>query len=537
MNRKSSHPSPRLAVAFYGIVLLCVLILMSMPVLPTTDGPIHRYYVGVLHDVLSHNGSVYDQTYAIRHPFPPYAMQYFVELGLAPMVGLRMAEKIFAAMTLLITAYGFRSAARGLGKNGDAIALGVSCLLLPWSLWMGFFNYTMAVGLSLIALSLWLHARAGRKKLWPLFAILCLLIVVTHPVPLLVLVSVLLLDLGMTLFKDRGSKLPWDAVGAFAFVAIVSLYPLFIGAGTHGGTLFQDYGFHLKRIVRQLLLFGLSPYAVRSRAVLPNLYRVTLYAVLAIAVYFGWTAWKQSLRTSSLEFTNLLLPAGVLLGFAILVMPDGVSGSFFFATRMMPLVWIALLLSASNVDFPSERMRRAWLAATGSMFAVIVLAAVTLIFPVSTQIAALETETLPAAGAGLVLDPSQDHETKVRGPLEFVPYHWAGAIPFTSSHQLLLDSPWLEQAILPLTFRSGSPLLNAQISQQEASKVALHDGTVRWLQPESLQGVLRNTSVIFYRTPFPEDRLSDQIGNANASRFSCKPRSWYLRCLRNSTQK
>lgn len=167
MTRDSSQRSPRLVAAFHGMVLLCLLVLLSMPVLPTTDGPIHRYYVGVLHDVLSHNGSVYDQSYAIRHPFPPYAMQYFALLGLARIWDINTAEKIFAAVTVLITAYGFRSAARALGRNGDVIALGVSCLLLPWSLWMGFFNYTMAVGLSLVALSLWLHARAGRKKLWP----------------------------------------------------------------------------------------------------------------------------------------------------------------------------------------------------------------------------------------------------------------------------------------------------------------------------------------------------------------------------------
>ncbi len=508
-----------------------------MPVLPTTDGPIHRYYVGVLHDVLSHNGSVYDQAYAIRHPFPPYAMQYFVELGLAPVFGLVLAEKLFAVFTVLITAYGFRSAARALGKNGDTIALGVSCLLLPWSLWMGFFNYTMAVGLSLVALSLWLHACSGKKWLWPLFAVVYLVIAVTHPVPLLVLAFLLLLDLVTILFKERRSKLSWDAVGAFVFVGIVSLYPLFIGGGTHGIASLQDYGFHIRRIVRQLLLFGLSPYAVSSRAVLPNVYRLALYAVLAMSLYFGWTSWTQAVRSSSLKFVNLLLPTGLLLGLAILVMPDGVSGSFYFATRMMVLVWIAILLSASNVDFPSERVRRIWLTATGIMFAGVVLGAVTLIFPVSRQIAAVESDTVPASGAGLAIDPNQDLEKKARGPLEFTPYHWAGAIPFTRSHQLLLNSPWLEQAILPLTFRSGSPLLNAQISQQEAPKLNLHDGTIRWLKPASLQGILRNTSLIFYNTPFKENSLSDQIGSANALEFSCTGRSWYLECIRKSNQR
>lgn len=363
------------------------------------------------------------------------------------------------------------------------------------------------------------------------------LIVATHPVPLLMLVCALLLDVTRGTFAKGRSGFEWDALGMFAFVALLCVYPLIIGGGMHGGAGVQDYGFHLKRIARQLLLFGLSPYAAGSRAVLPNLYRLALYAVAAMAIYLGWIAWKQARRTSSLGFVNLLLPAGLLLGASILVLPDGVSGSFFFATRLISFVWIALLLSACQVEFGSESLRRGWLVATGSMFAVTVLAALVLIRPVAKQIAALGAEAVPVAGAGLVVDPSQDLKMKARGSLQFTPYHWAGAIPLTEAHQLMLNSPWLEQAILPLAFRNGSPLLNAQVTPGDVAGIALHDGTVRWLAPQSLQAVLRNTSVIFLRTPFPGVRLSDQIGMANASQFSCTSKSWYLRCVRSAMKK
>lgn len=501
-----------------------------MPVLPTTDGPVHRYYVGVLHDLIVHAGTVYEHAYAIRYPFPPYATQYMLMLGLTWIWDVSTSEKIFAVITILVTAYGFRSLARKLGRNGDVISLAVSSLLLPWSLWMGFFNYTLAVGLSLVALSVWLGARNGRPLFWFAFVPLCVLVMATHPVPLLMLLAATGLELAYTALRRERSS--WLAVTMLTFEVLIFLYPLAIGGGTHAGASFADYGFHPKRIARQLLFFGLSPYAVSARAFLPNLYRIALYAIGGLAIYLGWRAWKQARRASDLRFVNLLLPAGIVLGVAMLVLPDSVSGSFFFATRLITFVWIALLLSACDVEFPSTKSLYTWMTVAVAMCVITALAASFLIRPVARQLAALDTGNLPVPGSGLVIDPTQDLSTKPRGSLEFSPYHWAGAIPLYRAHQLMLNSPWLEQAIEPVTVRPGSHLLNSVITSQDVQDINMHDGTIRWLSQASMQPLLQDTSFIFLRTPFVQSNLADQIGQANAPQFVCTPHQWYALCIR-----
>lgn len=67
--------------------------ILSLPSFPTHDGPMHLYYIGVLHHLLA-GKSVFSDFYSIRtNPIPPYTLQYVILFLLTSVVGFIAAEK------------------------------------------------------------------------------------------------------------------------------------------------------------------------------------------------------------------------------------------------------------------------------------------------------------------------------------------------------------------------------------------------------------------------------------------------------------
>ncbi len=120
---------------FLGVVCAWVL---SLPVFPTQDGPMHRYYAHALGAVLAHDPRY--AAYAVRRPFPPYATQYLTLLALFHVFSYSLAEKLFTCAEILCFGFGIRFAATAVGPAGAWVSLLVVPLLLPWFLMMGFYN-------------------------------------------------------------------------------------------------------------------------------------------------------------------------------------------------------------------------------------------------------------------------------------------------------------------------------------------------------------------------------------------------------------
>src|ERR1700761_1885586 len=158
---------------------------LSLPLFPTQDGPMHKYYVHVLASLLA--GSHDYTAYVIRHPLPPYATHYAILLGLTRFISFDLAEKILICLIFLCTAYGVRYCARAMGPAGDWLSLCMVPLVLHWSLVMGFLNYSLAAGLFFLAAGLWCRA-TEQLRLWLFFVLACFLLALTHPIPLLLLI-------------------------------------------------------------------------------------------------------------------------------------------------------------------------------------------------------------------------------------------------------------------------------------------------------------------------------------------------------------
>ena len=185
----------------------------------------HRYYAHALGAVLGHQPHF--SVYALRSPFPPYATQYLSLIGLFHLFSFSMAEKVLTVMQIACFACGLRLCATAAGPAGAWVSLLIAPLLLPWYLLMGFFNYSIGLSLALVAIGCWLRMERSRPATAG-FAVCALLLVVTHPVPVLLLLGFEVLDLLRRRFLMPKEAAWWKhhakLVAGFIYTVCLAVY-------------------------------------------------------------------------------------------------------------------------------------------------------------------------------------------------------------------------------------------------------------------------------------------------------------------------
>src|ERR1700679_4163870 len=104
--QESGFDPKLISIFFAGLVSVFCAWALSLPLFPTQDGPMHKYYVHAIASLLS--GSRAYDAYLIRHPLPPYAIHYALLLGLTKLLSFDLAEKVFICLIFVLTAYNFR---------------------------------------------------------------------------------------------------------------------------------------------------------------------------------------------------------------------------------------------------------------------------------------------------------------------------------------------------------------------------------------------------------------------------------------------
>src|ERR1700722_5843666 len=346
-----------ISILFAGLVLIFCAWALSLPLFPTQDGPMHKYYVHAIASLLS--GSHSYASYIIRHPFPPYATHYAVLLGLTTFLSFDLAEKLLICLIFVCTAYGFRYCARSMGPSGDLLSLCVVPLVLHWSLVMGFLNYSLAVGLFFLAAGLWCRA-ADQVRLWLFFALVSFLPAFTHPIPLLLLIIFCALDLLIRLFQRFLLKdYRWQFFG-LAVACLSFLYPLASVDRSRSASNLRGFGLHKDALISSLALFGISPFDTRSKNLFINCYRLGLLALLLgclVLAAEGFAArWqKRQLRPSD---SMLIMTLAILL--AIPILPASMNGSDFFSQRLMIIPWLGAVAAASATERRIARIAAAF---------------------------------------------------------------------------------------------------------------------------------------------------------------------------------
>jgi hypothetical protein len=507
MSRRTS------SILFASLVGIFCLWVLSLPLFPTQDGPMHKYYVHVLASLLS--GSHNYPAYNIRHPFPPYATHYAVLLGLTRFVTFDTAEKLLICLIFVCTAYGVRFCARSFGPAGDWLSLWAVPLVLHWSVGMGFLNYSLGVGLFFLAAGLWC-----RTSWW--FALVTLLLTFTHPVPLLLLIVFCALELGIRLlqkFSLRACR--WQFTALF-IACICFLYPLASVDRSRSASNLRGFGLHKDALVSTLALFGISPFDTRARSLWINGYRLALFAMLVACLAFAAEGFLARWRDRALRPADSLLLLSVAILLAVPILPSSMNGSDFFSTRLLVIPWLGAIAAASATT------RRISLAvpAFAVMLAVLTLVPAEIFMrPVARQLLALEHQTLPSHVEGLaLLDPAMLKATRVEHQLGFSPYLWSGVLPFLHADDIMLNSPFMDQTITPLVPAPGSDLLISHVGSIEQAEHMINGNLDLPSMDPDMRSQLLASSRVVVLVGVPANLRQ------GLPPFHCSNHDWYLIC-------
>jgi hypothetical protein len=128
------------------------------------------------------------------------------------------------------------------------------------------------------------------------------------------------------------------------------------------------------------------------------------------------------------------------------VVPERVSGGYYFAERF-PILWILFLLAGAS----ALRIPRGWGTAAGAI-AVVVTAGVVLqqgvkVSEIGSQIARIQdAPTAAPETVGLIIGPRRG----MPEGLAFNPYLWSGVHYFRRSGAILANAPWMEMPVMML---------------------------------------------------------------------------------------
>ncbi len=530
-----------------GLLLLGGLV-FALPVFPSGDGPVHIYYSKILYLLASHQGGPYRSVYFIRHLVQPYSLHYFWLIGLERITSNAIAEKSFVAAILLVSAFGFRFLARELGgRRAPAVSLWILPLLLSWALGSGFLNFCFAAGMLFFAYGLYLRYNAQpRPGTLVAYIFALFLLVLSHPVPLMLLVLLLACDITQLLFNSSVTRSPiairpllrcaCSAVIAFVFPVLIA------DKSSVAHSLTSDLRPHWAQVqaitegYRLSLFAGVAPPAVLLTVVLVALVPA---AMVLLLVSRQRDALQLTWQPSSMA-RRLCLSACLLL-LATIVFPASMNGSALFADRMIPLLWPLVIVCAAAVPASDRHTVYSAATATGATLLSFALALAYLL-PAARQQSALTEAALPQSARGLFITAplvKRPFRAKLADDL----LTWGGARAFAAHRDVLLNSPWMQLTIVPVGERGGpngaAGLLRDQLpGSLSESPVAL--SKLLKARGPGATIALANADFLLYSDPASGAaqvaRDARQYLPADASAWSCTVQGFYAVCLRKSVR-
>lgn len=524
---------------------------LSMPLLPTEDGPVHLYYAQILGRLIWHTHPATAQFFRIKHLFPPYSLYYYALVLLGRFLPFLLADRIVACVYFVLFVFGFRYFAKAVGDGADTATLFSTVLLLNWPLGMGFVNFDLAVALALWAAGLWLRLlQATRIRRQVIFVVLAAAIMLTHPVPLLVLLAFCGFTLAIQALRSglRGSGF----AAQLMTLALASLTLGYVKLFTRSNPLSQvdqRTGSFSTEIVHRVIRYA-SEYGVSflsGSAPVIRCYRIGLMLVLVAAVVLAVQQRMRNQKLGSWTFGDSALLSFVLLVLALPFIPPSVNGSTHFADRLLIFAWVTALIAAAGWRRSKDAehtaanwTRRGLIVVALALNACLLIAANKFIRPLADGIAVLET--LPPSYAGhlglIVEDLREPGGTGYANPT-WDPYMWAPVQMFRHEDAVLANPPWLDLAIIPVGAKLALP---AAWIPQRLDDMPLYLARDLASSPEDRSRVLSSVDFIFVTQPFRPPSSTIEPMSAGDQKLDeqwpCQPgaSSWYRICTHRNAQ-
>jgi hypothetical protein len=541
------------------LVLAYIVWILSLPAWPSQDAPVHLYYVHVMRELLSHHATVYSRYYTIKHVLPPYALYYYALLALSKFCSLLLADRLVLCVYLILFVFGFRYLARAVGPSADLSTLLALLLALNWSAGMGFLNHCLSLALVFWAIGLWLRFTERRPGARLVFLLIVAAITLTHPVPLLILLTFCAVD-WLQRFVCRG-KPGGDSRRTFLTADLVVLFlsafgllyarhfamsnPVSQPGFVHSAYLSQ-VGQHVIDTLRMhhvALIFG------RNLPIL--LYLFGILALLGIAYALAFVQYLRNRAAQGWTPSDTWLVYAIALVVLIPFLPSDLNDAFYFTERLSILIWLAPLIAASgwtprtvetaggDPRMPASPgpLRLALLAFAVVINLCLLWQSNAILRPVAAQMAAIQREPISHAGQlGLILEDSREPASFNKAP-SWNAFYWAGAHVFRRDEAVLENSPWLDAAIIPLGAQPTLPVA-AVSTGNDASPHQLSQLFQR--VPEARTQALVSADFVLITQPgLPAPSALDPLLSPPAGGKSWRCRAgaaWYQLCEPTSTR-
>jgi hypothetical protein len=465
--RQGALRSPALWLYLVIPVLYCGWV-FSMPVFPSQDGPLHLYLAEIFRQLLAHTPGVYSDTYFVKHYLPPYSLYYYSLAGLGTLFSMEVADKLIVCCFFLVFALGVRALCRVVSGDAEWAPFLALPVLINWPLMMGFVNYSLGTGFACFALAIWCR-NVGKSGIGRRIGFLALLVVIilTHPVPWMFVVGFALFDLGLRMVRYRLVK---DRTKARS---ILDFFRLDLGAALIGclGYFYLRYFQnapvppepldhpHVHYTYLQIAFFRAMEY-LRTRGLTvfsgthgaPLVYRLTLCFLFGSALFLGMRHSRRMLRSGRWTLTETWMTFGLLFLLAMPFIPSDLNGSFFFAWRLMVLLYLSIVIAASGGmrDNAWPAMVLALVAAGASIFNLDL--AFRYISPVARDIATLWTAPVVSTDKPGMMIRLQ--EADYPPSLNYDPLASAAAHYFRRNNLLLFNTSWVNLSIIPVQPRA-----------------------------------------------------------------------------------
>ena len=533
------------------ILAVYVVWMLALPCFPSQDGPAHLYYVHVLSELLGHHDPTYCHFFRLQHVLPPYSLYYYALWLLSQGVPLLLADRLMICLYFLCFVLGFRYLARGIGDAGEWTTMGATSLLLNWSLGMGFVNFCLALAVSLWAVGLWvriLGQRALTKRCG--FVLLTTLTMLTHPVPLLLMLAVagLLLAVRFGQCFRRQGRAAWPAAGKadVGTLALACLNLLYVKLFATGHPLQQDrQGLPGAVSFWAGVAHRASAYAreygvafLLGRRLDIAVYRTGLLVMLAVPFAL---AVQQRLRNRKRGVWSIG-DTFLAIGFALLVglpfFPAQLNGSYFFADRMVICIWLAGLLAASGWRPVRQKAAAPLLGLICVSVllwqAVLLRASTRLLRPPAEMMLALErTPPTLSHQVGFLMEDAREPKGGAQEGLAWNPTYWALMHLFRRNDAMMANAPWSEVTILPVGPAAALPEMQIEVLKEP---LPTHVQAALLQSPEALQRTLRSVDFFgvnaFDRVPRNETEPLLQAFPGDATLWRCTTDAWYRICRR-----
>ena len=559
-------------VALWAILAAYIAFMLSLPCFPSTDGPVHMYYVHILDALLSRSNPQYMHYFRVRHFLPPYSLYYYALLAGSKFVPMLLADKLIICAYFVLFTFGFRFLARAIGPFARYTTPPVTLLLLNWALGMGFVNFCLSLSLTLWALGLWLRLQGKPKPAGRVgFLFLVTAVMLTHPIPLLLLLAVVastvLARIVQASRQAHTFVLPPQGKADLLTLALALLNVGYVKLFTISNPLKQDeigprasywsemlgrVGIYAREHALAFVLGRSAPSMVYRTALL-----ILLVGSIGLAVHQRLRNRKAGLWTVGDTF--LLL--GGLLFVGLPFIPDEFNGLYHFADRLMVCVWLAFLLAASgwvatasgqdhatghtrdphgNPVPAAERRSFAPAYLTAGILAFSAIANASLLYaanrlmrPTATVIAALDHTRLSPGQVGFIVEDGREPLGSIHENVAWNPYYWASIHIFRNNDLVLANAPWMDETLLPVGATDALP--EQQIPALAYPFPAKLQG-VLLAAPDGLRKSLAATT-IFVVNQFdrPQQGGAEPLlryAGPDASSWTCTDEGWYRLCQR-----